>query len=75
MVLQGFSKFFTKSFHNCENYGFFGLKIGKIILSLIFIERPLKIYPDQNGELVYYDFNIIYKHFESASTKADNGRS
>ena len=75
MVLQGFSKFFTKSSHNCENYGFFGLKIGKMILSLLFIEKPLKIYADQNGELVYLDFNIINKHFESASTKTDHGRS
>ena len=33
-----------------------------------------KIYADQNGEFVNHDFKIIYKRFESASTKADHVR-
>ena len=53
-----FLLFYAKSSHNCENYGFFGPKIVKITF----------FFADQNGELVYHDFKIIYKHFESASS-------
>ena len=61
----GFLLFSTKSTHNCLWLNnLFRLKIGKIILSLPLIQKPIKIYADKNCELVYHGFTIIYKRFK-----------
>jgi len=55
---------FFYAWYTCLDYNLFRLKIGKIILSLPLIQKPIKIYPDKNCELVYHGFKIIYKRFK-----------
>jgi len=66
----GFLLFSTKSSYNYKIHGLFRLKIGKIIFIFEASHlKPLKICADRSGEFVYYDLKIIYKRFESFSTK------
>ena len=39
------------------------------------IQKPTKIYADQNGEFVYHGFKIIYKRFKVLALKLNVGEA
>ena len=51
------------------------LKFPEVALDNKDLKNLILIYADQNCDLVYQDFKIIYIHFVKASTKADRERS